>query len=311
MGAAVSLYAEREPVPTESPAPLKSTDWLESHLSDADLRVYDCTSFLVPDPVSTYRVESGCANWARGHIPGANYIALQDDLSDPASGLRFTMPPAAQVAARMAALGVSDRSTVVLYSTSHYMWASRVWWMLREIGFEGAYLLDGGFAKWVGEGRRVATDSRPYPPGNLAARPRHALFVDRSEVLAAIGDPDVVLVNALPPGQYRGDPDAPHQGRPGHIRSSINLPAMSLLAAAGTLRERAEIEELFRDRGIGRDKKVICYCGGGVSATCVALALIVCGYDRVVVYDGSLNEWASDPSLPMELGQPVRSPVES
>lgn len=292
-------------VPTETPAPLKSTDWLDSHLADADLRVYDCTSFLIPDPISTYRVESGRQNWAGGHIPGANYIALQDDLSDHASGLRFTMPPATHVAEAMAALGVNDQSTVVLYSTAHYMWASRVWWMLKAIGFEGANLLDGGFAKWIAEGRQVATGSRPYPPGNLTARPSQALFVGRDEVLAALGDPDTVLINALPPGQYRGDPDAPHQGRPGHIRTSINVPAMSLLSAPGTLRERHEIEELLGEHGIGRDRKVICYCGGGVSATCVALALTVCGFDRVTVYDGSLNDWAPDPSLPMEVGSAV------
>jgi thiosulfate/3-mercaptopyruvate sulfurtransferase len=295
-------------VPPQMPAPLKSTDWLDAHLADEDLRVYDCTSFLIPDPVSTYRAESGHANWAQAHIPGAGYIALQNDLSDPASGLRFTMPSPTHIAETMAAFGVNDRSTVVLYSTSHYMWASRIWWMLKSIGFERAFVLDGGFAKWIREGRLVAKASRPYPRGNLAARPRDDLFVDRSAVLAAIGDPDTILVNALPAGQYRGDPDAPHQGRRGHIKSSVNLPAMSLLSAPGTLRERAEIEALLSDTGIGRNRKVICYCGGGVSATCVALALTVCEFDRVAVYDGSLNEWAADPRLPMELGLSPCSP---
>lgn len=281
-------------------SPLKSTAWLAAHLADASLRVYDCTSFLLPDPVSTFRVESGRANWSRGHIPGANYIALQDDISDQQSGLRFTMLARDHLATRMAALGVDDRCTVVLYSTTHYMWATRVWWMLREIGFERAYVLDGGFAKWTGENRPVAQQSEPYPPGRLATSGGARLFADKTQVAAAIADPDCVLVNALPPAQYRGDPGQPHHGRPGHIKSSVNVPAMSLLTPAGTLRHPREIEGVLKASGVTRDRKVICYCGGGVSATCVALALTLCGYDHVAVYDGSLNEWARDATLPME-----------
>ena len=285
---------------TTDRSPLKSTDWLAAHLGDADLRIYDCTSFLLPDPVMTFRVESGRANWSLGHIPGANYIALQDDISDQDSGLRFTMPARDRLATRLASLGVDDRCTVVLYSTTHYMWATRVWWMLKEIGFTLAYVLDGGFEKWKGENRPVAQQSELYPPGRLTTSGAARLFADKSQVAAAIADPRCVLVNALPPAQYRGDPGQPHHGRPGHIKSSVNVPALSLLGPAGTLRHPTEIESLLRGSGVTRDMKVICYCGGGVSATCVALALTLCGYEQVAVYDGSLNEWARDPALPME-----------
>jgi len=287
-------------MPRSSRSPLVSTTWLAEHLSDADLRVYDCTSFLVPDPVATFRVESGRGNWSRGHIPGANYVALQDHLSDADSGLRFTMPRADRLAERMAELGTDDASTVVLYSTTHYMWATRVWWMLSEIGFTRAFVLDGGFAKWTRENRPLALHSSAYPAGNLAVRASAGLFANKTEVAAAISDPDCVLVNALPPGQYRGDPDQPHHGRRGHIRSSVNVPALSLLTASGTLRPPEEIRRNLVSRSIVPGKKVICYCGGGVSATCVALGLTLSGYDRVAVYDGSLNEWARDPTLPME-----------
>ncbi len=287
-------------MPRSVRSPLVSTTWLAAHLGDAELRVYDCTSFLVPDPVTTFRVESGLANWSRGHVPGANYIALQDDLSDPGSGLRFTMPRPDRLAERMGELGADDASTVVLYSATHYMWATRAWWMLREIGFMRAFVLDGGFAKWTRENRPIAHHSPVYPVGRIEVRAGAGLFVGKTEVAAAISDPDCVLVNALPPGQYRGDSDQPHHGRRGHIRSSVNVPALSLLTASGTLRPPEEIRRDLISVGIVPGKKVICYCGGGVSATCVALGLTLSGYDRVAVYDGSLNEWARDPMLPME-----------
>lgn len=290
---------------TEMPdidTPLKSTQWLAAELHSPDLRVFDCTSFFLQEPGGGVRVESGRAQWAQGHIPGANHIALQDDISDPSSGLRFTMPPAPVFAARMAALGVDDRSTVVLYASGHYMWATRVWWMLKEIGFDRAYVLDGGFEKWQREGRPISTDAAIYPPGRLTPSASRALFADRHAMLAAIDDPAATLVNALPPGQFRGDPGQPHHGRPGRIPESINVPALSLLTAEGTMRPTDELAAILSSAGAHPQQTMLCYCGGGVSATCVALAMTIAGYPSIQVYDGSMNEWATDASLPMVRG---------
>ena len=289
-------------MPNDNDGPLKSTAWLAAHLDDANLRLFDCTSFLIADPSTTFRVESGRADWARAHIPGANHLALQDDLSDPASPLRFTMPAAPDLAERLGRLGVDDASVVVLYSSTHYMWAARVWWMLSAIGFGNAFVLDGGLVKWRTEGRPTSDTERRYPPGSLTARSAPGSFVPKLAVLGAIGDGDTILVNALPAAQYRGETGHPHHGRPGHIRSSINLPALSLLSPSGAMRSRPELQAMLDASGIERDKSIICYCGGGVSAACVALALTLCGYPRIAVYDGSLNEWAQDDSLPMESG---------
>lgn len=285
------------------PEVLKSTGWLAEHLHDANLRVYDCTSLLSSDPVSnTIYVESGREGWARTHIPGANHIALQDDVSDRTSPLRFTMPAASDLAGRLAELGIADSSTVVLYSSTHYMWASRVWWMLRSIGFMNAFVLDGGLTKWIAESRPVSNQETRYPPGGLSVREVSGAFAPKGAVLAAITQPDALLINALPSAQYRGDPGHPHHGRPGHIASSVNVPALSLLSLIGEMRTREELQGIFDANGVDRTKSIICYCGGGVSATCVALALTLCGYRQVAIYDGSLNEWAQDSSLPMEQG---------
>lgn len=283
--------------------PIKSTEWLEANLDAAKLRIYDCTARLVPDPEAVFRVVSGRADWEREHIPGAVHIDIEKDISDPRSGLRFTMPPREVFAAAMARLGVGNDNVVVLYSAGHYMWATRVMWMLRDIGFANAFVLDGGLARWRAEGRPVASGAECYPPAQLLVRDALPHFVSRDAVVSAIERRDAVLVNALPPGQFLGDPNETNHGRLGRIVSSINIPANSFLNPRdGTLLSDDSLDQIIDAAGISPSQKVICYCGGGVSATCVAMVLAGRGFRDVAVYDGSLNEWARDPALPMEVG---------
>ena len=139
---------------------LVETEWLAQHLNDPAVRVLEVMLYLHPAEVpGGYRVESGRATWAEGHIPGAGYIDLQEELSDRTSRLRFMMPPAQQFAEAMGRHGVGDGVRIVLYDRYVNMWAARVWWMLRAFGFDDAAVLNGGWKKWVGEGRPVATDS--------------------------------------------------------------------------------------------------------------------------------------------------------
>lgn len=279
---------------------LKSTAWLADHLQEPKLRIFDCTSYLLPDPETVFRIQSARKDWASRHIPGANHIDLQDDISDSSSGLRFTMPTPVVFANTMAKLGVNKDSLVVLYSTSHYMWASRVWWMLKSIGFENAYILDGGLQKWLSEGRAIENTETPYPAGKLSVGDTRKLFADKYDILSVIKNRSSILINALPPGQYKGDPKETNHGRLGHIPTSINIPANSLLNPSdGTLRHQKELQEIFSSSGLDKNSDLICYCGGGVSATCIAMALHLSGFSSVRVYDGSLNEWALDASLPM------------
>jgi thiosulfate/3-mercaptopyruvate sulfurtransferase len=281
---------------------LVETDWLAEHLDDPGVRVLECTVYLVPaDLPGGYRVESGRAKWAERHIPGAGFVDLQEELSDRGSSLRFMMPPPAQFAEAMGRHGVGDGVRVVLYDRFVNMWAARVWWMLRAFGFDAAAVLNGGFRKWTREGRPVAADTGTRPPRPFTARPRPGLIADKAGVLAALGDDRACVLNALTEEQHRGEPVVGR--RPGHIAGSGNVPARDLVdpethaylppdvlrakfAAAGAL-------------GAGR---VITYCGAGIAASSDALVLTMLGHDDVAVYDASLSEWATDPSLPMEQG---------
>lgn len=281
---------------------LVETDWLAAHLGDPDLRVFDCTTHLIPDPKITYRVVPGRADFEQAHIPGAQFIDLQADLSDNTQRLRFMAPGAEAFAAAMHRFGVGARSRVVLYSTANVWWATRVWWLLRVFGFDAAAVLNGGFQKWSAEGR--PTESGPAtqrPPGDFAASGVRPLMVGREEVLAAIGDGATCTINALTPPQHAGSGGNSY-GRPGHIAGSVNLPAAHLLDPGdNTFLPASALRARFAEAG-ALDKRVITYCGGGIAASADALVLTMLGHENVLLYDASLSEWAADPALPMQTG---------
>jgi thiosulfate/3-mercaptopyruvate sulfurtransferase len=285
------------------PEYLVETDWLANHLADPGLRALECTVCLHPAPElpGGFRVESGRAEWAAGHIPGAGFVDLQEELADRTSPLRFTMPQAQQFADTLSRHGVGDGVQVVLYDRSVNMWAARVWWMLRAFGFDHAAVLNGGWKKWTGEGRPVAADLGERPARRFVARPRPELIADKAAVLAGIGDGATCVLNALSAEQHRGG--GANYGRPGRIRRSVNVPARDLVDPATHAYLPADVlRRKFDAVGALAASRVITYCGGGIAASSDAFVLALLGRDDIAVYDASLSEWASDPSLPMEQG---------
>jgi len=284
--------------------PLISTDALAEKLARPDardrLRLYDATVHLRPAQPGPYVVESGRADYEAAHIPSAAFIDLARDLSDTASPLRFTMPTADALAAALSAHGLSNEHDCVVYSSSSPMWATRLWWMLRSMGFDAA-VLDGGLPKWKAEGRALASGNERYPAGRFQAAPDAARWADKREVLGAIGDEAVCTINALTAPVHAGTAEL-NYGRKGHIQGSVNVPYPSLLNADGSYRSVTELRTAFDAVGALHKPRVICYCGGGISATMDALALTLIGHPNVAVYDGSMSEWVLDPALPMELG---------
>ena len=281
---------------------LVETEWLERHLGDPELRVFDCTTHLIPDPKTTYQVVPGRADFEKAHIPGAQFIDLQADLSDNASRLRFMKPSADAVAAAMGRLGVGAESRAILYSTANPQWATRVWWLLRCFGFDNAAVLNGGFQKWHREARPVETGpARPRQPARFVVREERPLMVGKDEVKAAIGDGAVCTLNALSAEQHAGTGGNSY-GRLGRIAGSVNLPAATLVdPATNAFLPADDLRRRFAAVG-ALDREVVTYCGGGIAASADAFALVMLGHDRVKLYDASMSEWANDPSLPMETG---------
>jgi len=286
------------------PDALISTDDLAARLGQPGLRVYDCTTYLEPrDPDSEdpYKVVSGRATFVAGHVPGADFLDLEGELSATDTKLKFMMPPPGQLARAFGRHGLGDGARVVLYSIGSMMWATRVWWMLRALGFDGAAVLDGGFDRWRAEGRAIETgEPKGYPPATFTPRPRPGQFVDKAAVRAAIGDPGTVTVNALAPQSHQGRAPAIY-GRPGRVPGSVNVPSSTLIdPATKRFVSPAEALATFNAAGISPDKHVIAYCGGGISATLDLFVLHQLGFDDLTLYDGSMGEWAKDPGLPIE-----------
>jgi thiosulfate/3-mercaptopyruvate sulfurtransferase len=285
---------------------LITTAELAGILDQPELRLFDCTTYLEPAPEGSevpYLAVPGRHTHEAGHIPGADFLDLQGEFSDSTTELRFMMPAIAQLEAAFGRHGVGANSLIVLYSIGTAMWATRFWWMLKSLGFENLAVLDGGLDKWKAEGRAVETGpAKGYPPAKFTARPQAGYFVDKHEALKASGDRNAVVVNALGPQFHKGlEPS--RYGRPGRIPGSVNVSAATLFdLQSKAFVPLAEAEEKFAAQGIGKDKRVVAYCGGGISATIDLFQLYRLGYDNLSLYDGSMGEWAKDASLPIETG---------
>lgn len=286
----------------EHPEYLVSTEWLAAHLDDDGVRVFDATTILAPAEKGMYTVVSGRAGYDEGHIPGAGFIDLQDELSDKTTKLRFMMPPADQFGAAVGAKGISNDHRVVLYSQANVMWATRLWWMFRAFGHDNVAVLDGGLEKWKAEGRPLSTEAATYAPATFTATRRPGYFTDKDGVLAAIGDgSSTCVINNLAASQFTGTAKS-NYGRPGRIANTVNVPYAGLLDEQGCLKPADVLREHFQASGALDAPEIVTYCGGGISATIGAFALTMLGREDVKVYDGSMSEWANDHTLPMETG---------
>jgi thiosulfate/3-mercaptopyruvate sulfurtransferase len=283
------------------PEYLVDTAWLAARLDDPQVRVLDCTTHLPPLPdFSLYTVVPGREDFEKAHIPGAQFVDIEHDVSTPHPRLHFMLPAAEAFAEAMSRLGVGNTTHVVCYATANHWWATRMWWMLRVFGHDRAAVLDGGFQKWQREARPVqAGSARALPPATFTARYRPELVAHKDELLHAIGAASVCTVNALRPEQHAGTGGV-HYGRRGHIPGSVNIAAVQHLDPDNTFKPAAELRALFAPALAST--QVLTYCGGGIAATSVAFVLAMLGYDQVKVYDNSLTEWAADASLPMQTG---------
>ncbi len=287
------------------PNALITTDQLQAQLGDPALRLYDCTTTTVPPPPGEdvpYVAVSGRPAFEQTHIPGADYLDIQGEFSRNDTKLRFMLADLPTLEAAFGRHGLGQGARVVLYSANNMWMSTRFWWMLRHLGVDAA-VLDGGFDKWRAENR--PTESGPprgYPPATFRATPRPGLFTDRHGVLAGMADPGTVIVNALGDELFRGSAPSRY-GRPGRIPGSVQVSAATLVdPATKTFTTLEDARARFEAQGVTRDKKIICYCGGGISANIDLFLLHQLGYDNLALYDASMGEWARDESLPIQTG---------
>jgi thiosulfate/3-mercaptopyruvate sulfurtransferase len=243
------------------------------------------------------------------HVPGAAFVDVTGELSDPAGPYPFTLPAAPALAAAFGAVGVGDDTHVVVYDTVGSAWATRVWWLLRWLGHDQVSVLDGGLAAWQAAGFATASGAAD----DEAARATSATLTprERPELLATLpqverissGAAAGLLVNALDPATFRGDQEVSTYARRGRIPGSVNLPLFTLLdPATGRFLPVDELRERLEAGGLLDAEGAVTYCGGGIAATLPAFAAYVVAGTEVAVYDGSLSEWTADERLAVAVG---------
>jgi len=287
-----------------------TTEWLEQRLDDPELRLLDATTFLKhPEGDGYYDVWSGKEAYEKGHIPGAVYADLYEELSDAKAAYAFTHPTRERFVEKVSKLGVGEGTYVVIYDQGAVVnnpniiasdWASRLAWQLKYEGFDNVAILDGGFPKWKEEGRPVSIEPGSYPKGKFVRERKSDLFVTKEEVLKAIDDDNTIIIDCLSEDHYAGEVNT--YGRPGHIPGSVNVFFGSLSdPETRELYDDKKLRGIFKEVGaLEPDKKVITYCGSAIAATWISTVLHKLGKENVTVYDGSLTEWAQNPDLPLE-----------
>jgi thiosulfate/3-mercaptopyruvate sulfurtransferase len=270
---------------------------LSGHLDDPNWVICDCRHDLAD-------TGAGRRAYSESHIPGARFAHLDQDLSAPKTGKngRHPLPDPQRFIRRLGELGVDNAKQVVAYDASGGYYAARLWWMLRWLGHEFAAVLDGGWDAWLKAAHPI-TDRLPVIKGvRFTMRIRNEAVVDAGPVVASLGKPGPLLVDARSPDRYRGenetlDPVA------GHIPGAMNRFFKLNLESDGRFRPPAVLRREFSSAlGTVPASDVVHYCGSGVTACHNLLAMEVAGLSGSRLYPGSWSEWVADPSRPVATG---------
>lgn len=286
--------------------PLVSAGWLRERLDSGDrpdLMVVD-VQFDLRDP------SAGRKRYREGHLPGAVFADIEADLSAPKTGRngRHPLPPVAEMAAALGGLGIGHETAVVAYDASAGMYAARLWWMLRLLGHRRAALLDGGLSAWTNAGGALRSGEETRAARSFAPQPVPTLSPDAGEVAAGLDAGADLLLDAREAARWRGETE-PFDPVAGRLPGARNHLWKESLDAEGRFLPGDELARRFAPLAEARGgRRIVCYCGSGLTAAHDALALTLAGFDGVAVYSGSWSEWCADPARPVETGEPAAAP---
>jgi thiosulfate/3-mercaptopyruvate sulfurtransferase len=272
---------------------LVSTVWLAENLGQADVVVVDA-SWHMP---ATGR--SGREEYMQSHIPGARFLDL-DAVADTANPAPHMLPNAEDFGRAMGELGIRRDARIVVYDNSTTRNSARGWFMLHHFGAEQVAILDGGFQKWLAEGRPTESGEPRPRRASFDAVERRGQVVSKRDVANGLGTP---LIDARGRPRFEGTEEDPRPGvAAGHIPGSRNLPYSELYNPDGTFKPRDEIRRLFIAAGADPEKPFVASCGSGVTANALIFVARLLGNRDARLYDGSWSEWGADPATPKVKG---------
>jgi thiosulfate/3-mercaptopyruvate sulfurtransferase len=276
-----------------------STEDLAKHLDDPRWVVFDCR-FTLTDP------EAGRRVYEAGHIPGARYAHLDEDLSGPiipGKTGRHPLPDPEALAKKLYEWGVGVNRQVVVYDDSFGSMAVRMWWLLRWLGHPGVALLDGGYPKWVREMRPVTSELPHVEKGNCVCLPERSQVATAEDVQQALAGGDGLLIDARNERRFTGEYE-PLDTIAGHIPGAINWDFEENLDIDGTYLPPEALRENYQALLKGRAPwQVIHTCGSGVTACHNLLAMEIAGLPGSKLYVGSWSDWITDPARPIATGE--------
>lgn len=279
------------------PALLVSTQELADRLGDSSIVICDCRHDLMD-------LEKGRRAYAEGHIPGAHFLHLDEDLSGTKTGKngRHPLPDIDAFAKKMGSIGIDHTTRVIAYDDAGGPYAARLWWLLRWAGHDNVAVLDGGINKWLVEGRAADRMPPAARPTTFVAKRKENLTVDADFILANIKQPSASVVDARAPERYRGDTE-PIDPVAGHIPGALNRVFKNNLNADGTFKTAASLKQEFAKLlGEKSPSQVVNQCGSGVTACHNLFAMEIAGLSGAKLYPGSWSEWCADPARPVAKG---------
>jgi len=244
----------------------------------------------------------GRPEYEAGHLPGAQWVDLEAELSaPPGAGGRHPLPPPATFELAMRRIGLNREAPVVVYDGANSLAAARLWWLLTDGGHTRVRVLHGGFAAWRAAGLPVESGSGvPAAPGDFVVQPGQRAQLSGPEIAARLaGDPSIRLVDVRAPERYSGEAE-PIDPVAGHIPGAVNLPSPGNHAPDGRFLPAATIADRYREAGVAAE--AVLYCGSGITAAQSLLALESAGL-TAAIYPGSWSDWITDPDRPIATGR--------
>ncbi|WP_373141206.1 sulfurtransferase [Mycobacterium marinum] len=243
----------------------------------------------------------GHPSYLRGHLPGAVYVSLEEELSDHtvAGRGRHPLPSGRNLEIAARRWGVQQDELVVVYDDWNRAGSARAWWLLTTAGVANVRILDGGLGAWRRAGGHLQTGAVHPRAGNVSVLHKDLYVGSRPTLTASqVGVGVTTLLDARAPERFRGDVE-PIDPVGGHIPGAKNLPSGAVLTADGTFVDTGALDELLSGCGIDRGGAMGAYCGSGITAAVTVAALVAAGGDAAL-YPGSWSEWCSDPNRPVE-----------